>query len=442
MADEPMTVVVAAYSSDGAAQRDYDELVRLHDVGVIAEAKGTVLLSTDRDAKISVQESGGGLMGKLAARSVAKTFKGRLSPDSGTVVVIFNSAARSGVEQAISHHVRRVFADAGGSDGNALEAAFAQAGDELAGPFPSESSVPRVEDLSRYSLPGRRIDLNGLSMHVADEGGGDQAVLMLHGMPDTSACWKFQVPDMVSAGYRVIVPDLIGSGLSDKPRELDHYVADQVVEDLALLLDRLGLDRVHLVGHGWGARFCWQFAMTHPFRVGAMVVISAGHPKAHIADDLFSFSHSRWDWLPVSNTDAEAAELYAAADCAYARMVFGSHPELQDVLARNLSQDGGFGPTLRWDLANPVRDSWFHALTDTTPPPELHAPVLGIWPTGDLFCFEHEVEASGQYVNGPFRYERVEAASHWAPLDASGEVTRLILDWLLQHRATASPTAR
>ncbi|WP_034262075.1 alpha/beta hydrolase [Actinospica robiniae] len=223
------------------------------------------------------------------------------------------------------------------------------------------------------------------------------------------------MPDMVSAGYRVIVPNLIGSGLSDKPRELDHYAAGHVAADLAALLDKLGIDRVHLVGHGWGARFCWQFAMTHPFRIGAMVVVSAGHPKARSADNLFSLARARWDWVPFSNTDSNAAELYTAADCAYARLVFGSHPELQDVLARNLGQDGGFGPTLRWDPANPVTASWFQALTDTTAPPEVHAPVLGIWPTGDIFCFEHEVEASGQYVNGPFRYERVEAASHWAP---------------------------
>jgi pimeloyl-ACP methyl ester carboxylesterase len=65
--------------------------------------------------------------------------------------------------------------------------------------------------------------------------------------------------------------------------------------------------------------------------------------------------------------------------------------------------------------------------------------VLAIWPTGDIFCFEHEVQASGQYVSGPFRYEWVESLSHWAPLDAPGEVTRLILEWIVEYRATAGP---
>lgn len=440
MSDERMTVLIAGYSSPAAAGRDFSELMRLHDVGVIADTKGLVLLSTDADAKISVQEAGGGLMGKVAARSVAKSFKGRLAPDSGTVVAIFNSTARAGVEQAVSHHVRRVFATADGSDGDALDAAFTKAGDELTGPPPRESTVTRVEDLSRYSLPGRRIEVNGVNMHVADEGSGDQVVLLLHGMPDTSACWKLQVPDLVAAGYRVIVPDLIGCGSSDKPEALDHYVAGQVVSDLADLLNRLGIDRVHLVGLGWGARFCWQFAMTHPFRVGAMTVISAGHPKTHVADDLFSFSRSRWDWFPVGNADADAARLYAAADCSYARMVFGTHPELQEILARNLSQPEGFGPTLRWDAANPVPARWFRDLTDTTPLPEVHTPVLAIWPTGDLFCSEHEVEASGRYVSGPFRYEWVKSLSHWAPLDAPGEITRLILEWIVEYRATVAPS--
>ena len=82
--------------------------------------------------------------------------------------------------------------------------------------------------------------------------GAGEPVLLLHGWPDTHDVWRHQVPALAAAGYRTIAPDLRGFGGSDKPADVASYGMLQMVGDLIGLLDRLGIERAHVVGHDWG----------------------------------------------------------------------------------------------------------------------------------------------------------------------------------------------
>src|SRR5437867_9179248 len=109
------------------------------------------------------------------------------------------------------------------------------------------------------SLPGTRVEANGLSFHVVEEGKGDP-VLLLHGFPDSSWMWRHQIPALVNAGYRVIAPDLRGFGQSDKPEDVEAYAMQTLVQDVVGILDQLGVEQTHVVGHDWGAALAWSFA--------------------------------------------------------------------------------------------------------------------------------------------------------------------------------------
>jgi pimeloyl-ACP methyl ester carboxylesterase len=85
----------------------------------------------------------------------------------------------------------------------------------------------------------------------------------------------------VAAGYRVIAPDQRGFGLTEAPRETNAYAIENYVADLAALLEALGLKKVLLVGHDWGAAVCWKFCTRHPERVDRYVAVSVGHPTAY-----------------------------------------------------------------------------------------------------------------------------------------------------------------
>ena len=101
-------------------------------------------------------------------------------------------------------------------------------------------------------MTSRRIAVGDVALALVDEGSGPP-VLLLHGFPDSSHLWRHQLPALQSAGLRVIAPDLRGFGESDKPPAVEDYAIAHSVRDLVGLLDALGLERVQVVGHDWGA---------------------------------------------------------------------------------------------------------------------------------------------------------------------------------------------
>lgn len=125
-----------------------------------------------------------------------------------------------------------------------------------------------------YPFESRYLDRGGLRMHYLDEGRGDP-VVALHGNPT----WSFYYRDLVLAlrgDHRVIVPDHIGMGLSDKPGdEAYSYRLKSRVDDFELLLDRLGIrEDVTLILHDWGGAIGMAWAVRHPERVKRIVFLN------------------------------------------------------------------------------------------------------------------------------------------------------------------------
>uniref|UniRef100_A0A5B6ZUJ7 soluble epoxide hydrolase n=1 Tax=Davidia involucrata TaxID=16924 RepID=A0A5B6ZUJ7_DAVIN len=119
----------------------------------------------------------------------------------------------------------------------------------------------------------RNISVNGINMHVAEIGEGP-AVLFLHGFPELWYSWRHQMLSLSSTGYRAIAPDLRGYGDTDAPPSAASYTVHHIVGDLVGLLDAMGLDKVYLVGHDWGAIIAWYFCLFRPDRIKALVNMS------------------------------------------------------------------------------------------------------------------------------------------------------------------------
>src|ERR1700674_1826027 len=101
-----------------------------------------------------------------------------------------------------------------------------------------------------------RIDVNGTGIEVAIEGQG-RPVVLLHGFPDSGRLWRNQVPALSAAGFRVVVPDQRGYGRSDKPSDVESYSLLYLAGDVLGVMDQLGIERPHVVGHDWGAAVAW-----------------------------------------------------------------------------------------------------------------------------------------------------------------------------------------
>jgi cis-3-alkyl-4-acyloxetan-2-one decarboxylase len=120
--------------------------------------------------------------------------------------------------------------------------------------------------------PGRDFDRGGLKLHYIDEGSGEP-VVMLHGNPTWSFYYRHLI-DALRGSHRVIVPDHIGCGMSDKPDDSRYaYTLASRVDDLELLLDHLGVDRdLTLILHDWGGMIGMAYAARHPERIARLVV--------------------------------------------------------------------------------------------------------------------------------------------------------------------------
>jgi pimeloyl-ACP methyl ester carboxylesterase len=126
---------------------------------------------------------------------------------------------------------------------------------------------------AQWPYAARFARVNGWRMHYIDEGEGDPIVL-LHGNPTWGFLYRDFVPILTSAGYRVIVPDMIGFGLSEKPTREQAHSLDGHSANLVALMRTLDLRRITLVCHDWGGPTGLSFALSNPERMRALVIMS------------------------------------------------------------------------------------------------------------------------------------------------------------------------
>ena len=119
------------------------------------------------------------------------------------------------------------------------------------------------------------LEVDGLRMHVVDEGEGPP-VLLLHGEPTSSYLWRNVIPPLVANGHRAVAPDLIGFGRSDKPSDVGWYTYDRHVSSIAALVDALGLSGITLVVHDWGGPIGLRYAVEHEDLVDRLVILDTG----------------------------------------------------------------------------------------------------------------------------------------------------------------------
>ena len=275
--------------------------------------------------------------------------------------------------------------------------------------------------MTERALPAKRIEANGLTFHVVDEGEG-RAVLLLHGFPDSADLWRNQVPALVEAGYRVIAPDLRGFGDSDRAETVDDYFLFNTIADVRAIAETLGVERAIVVGHDFGAGAAWLTATSDAGFVEKLVAISVGHPSTFTRATL---QQLRASWYTFMFQFADTAEaLLAKDDWAIFRAWMDDHPDPEDVI-RSMSRPGSLTAALNYYRANTRPEVWGADL----PFPPVEVPTLGIWGAGDPFLTEEQMSQSGGMVSAPWRYERVDDAGHWVPLRKPEALIALLLEF-------------
>ncbi|MGB2987483.1 MAG: alpha/beta fold hydrolase [Phycisphaerae bacterium] len=137
---------------------------------------------------------------------------------------------------------------------------------------PPAARDPRLAQLGEsYPFETHYLDVIGGRMHYVDEGNGP-AVVMLHGNPT----WSFYYRELIKGlrdRYRVIAPDHIGCGLSDKPQDYPYTLSTHI-DNVERLIDHLELKEVTLAVHDWGGPIGFGWAARHPQRVRGFIVFN------------------------------------------------------------------------------------------------------------------------------------------------------------------------
>ncbi len=163
------------------------------------------------------------------------------------------------------------------------------------------------------------LSLGGLRMHYVDEGPREaNPVLMLHGEPTWSYLYRHMIPLVAAAGSRVIAPDLIGFGKSDKPSELNDYSYANHMAWLTNLIVQLDLRNITLFCQDWGSLLGLRLAAEHPDRFAAIVV---GNGMLPTGDQAMPKAFKIWKnfalyspWFPISRIVASGCFNALSAD--------------------------------------------------------------------------------------------------------------------------------
>jgi len=123
----------------------------------------------------------------------------------------------------------------------------------------------------------RFVDVNGIRLHIAEQGEGPLVVL-LHGFPESWHSWHRQIGALADAGFRVVAPDQRGYGTSDHPDDVDAYTIFHLVGDVVGLIRELGEEKAYVVGHDWGAPVAWHTALLRPDVVLGVAGLSVPPP--------------------------------------------------------------------------------------------------------------------------------------------------------------------
>ena len=275
-------------------------------------------------------------------------------------------------------------------------------------------------------------------------------VILVHGWPDTARGWRRVADGLAQAGWRVITPDLRGTGSTrflsaDTVRDGEAVALAQDTLDLA---DALGVARFAVVGHDWGARAAYTLAALVPGRITSVVALALAYqPRGRFVMPDFPQARAFWyQWLMYVDDGAEAVR---SDPVGFARMQWDtwSPPGWFDDQEFAITAEGFSNPD--WAAvtlnayrsrfrADEPRDPRYDGLRRELDTGErIHVPTLMIQGGADQCDEPHASEGLDEYFDS---YQRVvlDGVGHFPPREAPDQVTALVREHLA---ATAARTA-
>lgn len=292
-----------------------------------------------------------------------------------------------------------------------------------------------VDTVDAQAVTFHQISANRLSFRVAMAGSGKRLILCLHGFPESALSWRYQIPPLAQAGYRVWAPDLRGYGGTTRPRGIDPYRIEFLLEDVTGLLDAAQVQRAILVGHDWGGIIAWCYAMRQADRVEALVVANAPHPACFEREVRhWRQLHRSWymgffqiPWLPEAALSAGHG--YMIGKIFRHMAIHRKHipDDLVQLYRRQACEPGALTAMVNYYRAA-LRGGG--AMRERTMGyPTVSVPTLVIWGVQDHALVRQNLDGLSNFVTD-LTVVKVADAGHFVHEDKPEQVTREMLTWL------------
>lgn len=289
------------------------------------------------------------------------------------------------------------------------------------------------ETLRDPRIRTRFVEANGLRFEVDEcvgPSGSNRLAICLHGFPEHSFSWRFQLPMLADLGYRAWAPNLRGYGHSSRPEGISAYSPEDLMADVAGLIDASGTDETVLLGHDWGAVIAWYFAMREVRPLEQLVICNVPHPQA--MQRSMGWEQLKKSWyilffqiprLPEFYMGREGAKTIAdlMANTVVDPSNFG--PEVGEVYRRNAAQPGALTAMINYYRAL-VRGGGGQR-QKALGMPVIQTPTLMVWGEEDVALSKATTYGTEDYVADlTIRY--LPRVSHWVQQEQPEAVNSMI----------------
>ena len=287
------------------------------------------------------------------------------------------------------------------------------------------ASASEVEDVYDRVKHGYA-DSAGVKIHYAMLGptsGSANAplIVMIHGFPDFWYSWRNQMA-VLSKDYQVVAIDQRGYNLSDKPKGKENYDMSLLVEDVRAVIKQLGRDKAIVVGHDWGGRVAWGFAMKYPEMTHRLIVCNLPHPRG-VA---YERAHNN-----EQKINTAYAQRFRQEDAAKSLTAEGLAARVKDPKEREhyveAFRRSDFEAMLNYYKQNYPAPPY---LEDTSPVVKVKPPVLLIHGLDDKALMHGALNHTWEWLERDLTLVTIPGVGHFVQNDAAEFVSAMMKSWL------------
>jgi haloalkane dehalogenase len=284
----------------------------------------------------------------------------------------------------------------------------------------------RFANLVDFPFQPNYVDIDGLRMAYIDEGPRDGSIILcLHGEPSWSYLYRFMIPAFVDAGYRVIAPDLIGFGRSDKPTERSAYTYAGHVGWMTSFISALGISNLTLFCQDWGGLIGLRIVGEHPDWFDRVVIANTALPDSPNMGEGFAMWQQASQAMPFMDCGALLQRAVLARELTEAEMDCYRAPFPDESYMAGARQFPLLVPTTADDVAIPANQAAWKVLES------FNKPVLTLWAPDDIVLGKGQpafVKRIPGAANQP--HQTFSPAGHFLQDDVGAELAAAVITWI------------